>query len=69
MVLPTVKQEDVPKLFPKGVTVKEMPSGKSYMRFTPQPEWLQQKQQVAFWILFVAQSSANTTRIIHVSNS
>lgn len=38
MVLPTVKQEDVPTLFPKGVTLKEMPSGKPYMRFTPQPE-------------------------------
>ena len=38
MVLPTVKEEDVPKLFPKGVNVKEMPSGKRYMRFTPQPE-------------------------------
>ncbi|XP_073242975.1 peroxiredoxin-6-like [Porites lutea] len=38
MVLPTVKQEDVPKLFPKGVKVTKMPSGKSYMRFTPQPE-------------------------------
>lgn len=38
MVLPTVKQEDVAELFPKGVTLKEMPSGKPYMRFTPQPE-------------------------------
>lgn len=38
MVLPTVKPEDVSKLFPKGVTKKEMPSGKGYMRFTPQPE-------------------------------
>ncbi|GIX86358.1 peroxiredoxin-6 [Caerostris darwini] len=37
MVLPTIKQEDVPKLFPKGVTVREMPSGIPYMRFTPQP--------------------------------
>lgn len=38
MVLPTVKSEDVPKLFPKGVLVKDMPSGKGYMRITPQPE-------------------------------
>lgn len=38
MVLPTVKSEDVPKLFPKGVTVKDVPSGKGYMRITPQPE-------------------------------
>lgn len=38
MVLPTVKQEDLAKLFPKGVEVKDMPSGKGYMRFTPHPE-------------------------------
>lgn len=38
MVLPTVKQEDIAELFPKGVTVREMPSGKNYMRYTPQPE-------------------------------
>lgn len=38
MVLPTVKSEDIPKLFPKGITLKDMPSGKEYMRFTPQPE-------------------------------
>lgn len=37
MVLPTVKQEDVPKLFPKGVKVCDVPSGKPYLRFTPQP--------------------------------
>ena len=38
MVLPTVKPEDVGKLFPKGVTCEKMASGKGYMRFTPQPE-------------------------------
>lgn len=38
MVLPTVKEEDAAKLFPKGVTHKDMPSGKGYMRYTPQPE-------------------------------
>ena len=37
MVVPTVKDEDIPRLFPKGVTVRKMPSGKGYMRFTPQP--------------------------------
>lgn len=37
MVLPSVKPEDAPKLFPKGVKVHEMPSGKQYMRFTPDP--------------------------------
>ena len=35
MVLPTVKDEDLKGLFPKGVTVREMPSGKRYMRYTP----------------------------------
>ncbi|XP_077986546.1 peroxiredoxin-6-like [Glandiceps talaboti] len=37
MVIPSVKPEDVPKLFPKGVTIKEVPSGKQYIRVTPQP--------------------------------
>ena len=38
MVLPTVKQEDVLKLFPKGFKqVTDMPSGKGYMRLTPDP--------------------------------
>lgn len=44
MVLPTVKDEEIPKLFPKGVTVKEMPSGKGYMRYTPQPTSLPGKE-------------------------
>jgi len=37
MVLPTVKAEDVPKLFPQGIETIEVPSGKSYLRITPQP--------------------------------
>ncbi|XP_067625487.1 peroxiredoxin-6 [Eurosta solidaginis] len=37
MVLPTVKQEDVAKLFPAGVEVIPVPSGKTYLRKTPQP--------------------------------
>eukprot|EP01147_Barroeca_monosierra_P005359 gene5359-7110_t len=37
MVLPSVKPEEVDQVFPKGVTVKEVPSGKGYLRFTPQP--------------------------------
>merc|ERR1712154_205224 len=36
--LPSVKQEDVAGLFPKGVTVHDVPSGKVYIRTTPQPE-------------------------------
>lgn len=38
MVLPTVSNEDVPKLYPKGVEVVELPSKKSYLRKTPFPE-------------------------------
>ncbi|XP_062121399.1 LOW QUALITY PROTEIN: peroxiredoxin-6 [Drosophila sulfurigaster albostrigata] len=38
MVLPTVKAEDVAKLFPEGVQTIEVPSGKSYLRITAQPK-------------------------------
>jgi peroxiredoxin 6 len=38
MVLPTVKDEDIPALYPKGVETTPMPSGKSYIRKTPCPE-------------------------------
>ncbi|XP_060665088.1 1-Cys peroxiredoxin [Drosophila nasuta] len=38
MVLPTVKAEDVLKLFPEGVQTIEVPSGKSYLRITAQPK-------------------------------
>ncbi|XP_036322599.1 peroxiredoxin-6 [Rhagoletis pomonella] len=37
MVLPTVKEEDVSHLFPAGVEVIPVPSGKKYLRKTPQP--------------------------------
>uniref|UniRef100_A0A1W7R9Z4 1-Cys peroxiredoxin n=1 Tax=Hadrurus spadix TaxID=141984 RepID=A0A1W7R9Z4_9SCOR len=37
MVLPTVKAEDCDKLFPKGVKVHPVASGKPYLRITPQP--------------------------------
>lgn len=37
MVLPDIKDEDLVKLFPKGVRVRQVPSGIPYMRFTPQP--------------------------------
>ena len=37
-VVPGVKQEDAAGLFPKGVKVHEVPSGKVYLRTTPQPE-------------------------------
>ena len=39
MVLPTVSQEDAAKLFPEH-KVASVPSGKSYIRVTPQP-WTQ----------------------------
>jgi peroxiredoxin 6 len=38
MVLPTVKDEEIQSLYPKGVEVTEMPSGKKYIRKTPCPE-------------------------------
>jgi len=34
MVVPSVKAEDVPALFPKGIREDGVPSGKHYMRFT-----------------------------------
>lgn len=37
MVLPSIKQEDVAALFPKGHRIADVPSGKGYMRFTPDP--------------------------------
>lgn len=37
MVLPTVSAEEVKQLFPKGVSHIDMPSGKPYLRITPQP--------------------------------
>jgi len=37
MVLPSVQDADVGKLFPKGVRIEGVPSGKSYLRFTPDP--------------------------------
>ncbi|XP_026469326.1 peroxiredoxin-6-like [Ctenocephalides felis] len=38
MILPTVKQEDIPSLFPKGMSMYNVPSGKKYMRLTPDPK-------------------------------
>jgi len=37
MVVPSVKQEETGKLFPKGVKVEKVPSQKQYLRFTPDP--------------------------------
>jgi len=37
MVQPSVKPEEVDKLFPKGIRVHPLPSGKGYVRCTPQP--------------------------------
>jgi len=34
MILPSVKDEDLPKLFPKGVEKVAMPSGENYVRTT-----------------------------------
>lgn len=37
MVLPTVSDADVPKLFPRGIEVVDLPSGKRYLRKTECP--------------------------------
>jgi len=34
LVLPSVKDDDLDKLFPQGVRVEHVPSGKNYLRFT-----------------------------------
>lgn len=38
MVLPTVKDEEIPSLYPQGVEVVVMPSGKNYIRKTGCPK-------------------------------
>jgi len=38
MVVPSVKADELETLFPKGVKVHEVPSQKTYIRVTPQPE-------------------------------
>ena len=38
MVLPSISEDDAKKLFPAGVEVHEVPSGKKYLRTTPQPQ-------------------------------
>ncbi|KAL1418373.1 hypothetical protein MTO96_005745 [Rhipicephalus appendiculatus] len=38
MVIPSVKDEEIPLLFPKGVTSYNVPSGRKYIRVTPQPD-------------------------------
>lgn len=37
MVLPTISEDDIPTLFPKGVKTIEVPSKKTYLRITPCP--------------------------------
>ena len=37
IVAPGIKNEDLPKLFPKGVKTVKVPSGKDYLRVTSQP--------------------------------
>ncbi|XP_062990047.1 peroxiredoxin-6 [Elgaria multicarinata webbii] len=38
MVIPSLKDEEAKKLFPGGVCTKKLPSGKNYLRYTPQPQ-------------------------------
>ncbi|KAG6924468.1 peroxiredoxin 6, partial [Chelydra serpentina] len=37
MVIPSIPDDEAKKLFPEGVFTKELPSGKKYLRYTPQP--------------------------------
>uniref|UniRef100_A0A4W4FFV8 Peroxiredoxin-6 n=1 Tax=Electrophorus electricus TaxID=8005 RepID=A0A4W4FFV8_ELEEL len=37
MVIPSLSDEEAKKIFPAGFTTKEVPSGKKYLRYTPQP--------------------------------
>lgn len=37
MVIPSLSDEEANKLFPKGFKRKDVPSGKGYLRFTPDP--------------------------------
>lgn len=38
VILPTVSNDDAKKLFPKGFAPADLPSGKPYLRVTPQPD-------------------------------
>lgn len=38
VILPSVKSEDAKTLFPKGFKPADLPSGKPYLRMTPQPD-------------------------------
>jgi len=37
MVIPSISTEKAKEIFPKGVEVRSVPSGKEYLRFTPDP--------------------------------
>ncbi|CAG2066571.1 unnamed protein product, partial [Timema podura] len=37
MVLPNLSEKEATSLFPKGFSVTNLPSGKPYLRVTPQP--------------------------------
>jgi len=37
MVVPSISTEEAKKRFPKGVEIRPVPSGKQYLRFTPDP--------------------------------
>ncbi|KAJ6654669.1 hypothetical protein lerEdw1_006691 [Lerista edwardsae] len=38
IVVPSLSDDEAKKLFPGGVCTKELPSGKKYLRYTPQPQ-------------------------------
>lgn len=45
MVPPSIPEEEAKSLFPAGVYTKELPSGKKYLRYTPQPRTLEQDEK------------------------
>lgn len=38
IVPPTVPAEELATKYPKGVEIQPLPSGKNYLRYTPQPD-------------------------------
>ncbi len=42
MVPPSIPETEAAALFPAGVYTKDLPSGKKYLRYTPQPNTQQQ---------------------------
>ena len=71
MVVPSVKPGEIPNLFPKGVTIHDVPSGKKYLRTTPQP-W--KKNHLVFYDWnqinrYLAKHVISSDMVSQISNS